>query len=210
MPPIRLLGNDVVDVADPWAVGRARDRRFLGRVLSPAEADWLAGSRRPEEDLWVLWSAKEAAFKAWSRVHPGLVFAPSRFEVDPEAGVVQGAGGVCPVEWDRAPGRVHCLACVAPEGPRPNVAWKAEPMDPVWPEPRDPDGPPSPESRCARALAGRLLAEAGFGGAVLRREERGAHRPGPPLVLVEGQVLENVQVSLSHDGAWVAAAVAWW
>ncbi len=210
MPPIRLLGNDVVDVADPWAVGRARDRRFLQRVLSPSEAGWLAASTRPERDLWVLWSAKEAAYKAWSRVRPGLVFAPSRFEVDPEAGVVVGPGLACPVEWDRAPGRLHCLACVAPPGRRPNLAWRAELLAAVAPGPGDADGPSSLESRCARALAGRLLAEAGFGGAVLRREERGAHRPGPPLVVVQGRVLGNVQVSLSHDGAWVAAAVAWW
>ena len=208
MPPISLLGNDVVDLADPWAVGKARDPRFLKRVLSARELDQVAVSEQPGATLWALWAAKEAAYKAWSRHHPDLVLAPSRFVVDPQAGLVAGPCGVCHVEWHEGPGWLHCLACAAPEGRSANLLWRVEPL---WEA--EPGGDPQPlglESRCARELARRLLAEAGFGGADLRREERGASRPGPPLVVVEGPALENVQVSLSHDGAWVAAAVAWW
>lgn len=207
MPPIALLGNDVVDLSTPCAVGRAGDLRFLERVLSPRERDLLSLSVQPDRDLWALWAAKEAAYKAWSRTLPGLVFSPARFEVDPRAGLVTGPGGVCPVEWHDGPGRVHCLARFAPRGRGPNLLWSVEPLGEEGPPP---EGPPvSLESRRARALACRLLARAGFEGACLHREARPGHRPGPPRVVVDGWVLEEVLVSLSHDGAWVAAAIAW-
>lgn len=191
MPPTPLLGNDVVDLA---VAGKAGDARFLGRVFTPAERAWLSRSPQPDLALWRLWAAKEAAYKAWSRGNPALVFAPSRYEVSPGTAQVLGPDGACGVEWQEGPGWVHCLAHDG--GAR--ILWRVEALEDV-----------SAESRGVRSLAGRLLAEVGFEGArIVRLETEDPGRWGPPQVVLDGRVLEGVRVSLSHDGRWGAVALA--
>lgn len=204
MPPITRLGNDLVDLSAPGAADKVRDLRFLNRILAPAEQEWLARSERPDRALWRLWSAKEAAFKAWSRFDPALIFAHSRFEVDPEDGSVRTPQGTCRVHWREQEDWIHCLA------------WTGEfPEPPCWEVERLGQGIPAhgPEavrlpSLQARDLALRLLAGLGLPGVQLRREDRSPGRAGPPVVLLEGRVLEGVLASWSHDGGWVAATVA--
>ena len=59
----------------------------------------------------------------------------------------------------------------------------------------------------ARDLASRLLARIGLPGVELRREDRSPGRAGPPVVLLDGRILEGMLVSWSHDGDWVAVTV---
>lgn len=191
MPPIPLLGNDVVDLAEPGVAGKAGDSRFLDRVFTAAEQEWISASPRPDHALWRLWAAKEAAYKARARQVPGLLFAHSRFEVDPEAGHVRTPAGACPVEWHEGPGWVHCLAR---EGAV-RLRWRVEALE----------GPPSPG---VRTLAARLLAEVGLAGARIERDEIAPGRLGPPQVVLRGRILEEVLVSLSHDGRWGAVGLA--
>ena len=71
-PAIRLtappVGNDVVDLDDPRCRGKGADERFLGRVLAPAEREAVRASADPDLALWCRWAAKEAAFKAVTRI----------------------------------------------------------------------------------------------------------------------------------------------
>lgn len=88
-----MLGNDVVDLADPEARAAALHPRFDRRVLDEEEQAWLRTSQRPERDRWVLWAAKESAFKAARRLDAGVVFSPVRFAVRlrAEAGAFRGS-----------------------------------------------------------------------------------------------------------------------
>jgi phosphopantetheinyl transferase (holo-ACP synthase) len=76
-----MLGNDVVDLGDPEARAAVLHPRFDRRVLDAEEQAWLRASQRPERDRWVLWAAKESAFKAARRLDAGVVFSPVRFAV---------------------------------------------------------------------------------------------------------------------------------
>src|SRR5690606_37025140 len=95
------------------------------------EAELIAGSPNPDYALWMLWAAKEAAYKVAKKLAREVIFAHSRFEVVPERGaLVAAAGGESllrsgcvelhglapvdgasfPVEWRSSPTFVHCVA----------------------------------------------------------------------------------------------------
>ena len=82
MPSTVILGNDVVDLTDPRCPGKASDRRFLRRVFTEPEAAAIRESPTPDLTLWQYWAAKEAAFKAVSRLLPSPPpFEHARFQV---------------------------------------------------------------------------------------------------------------------------------
>ena len=82
MPSPVFLGNDVVDLTDPRCPGKAADRRFLQRVFTPLETAVILDSPTPDLTLWQRWAAKEAAFKAVSRLLPSPPpFEHARFQV---------------------------------------------------------------------------------------------------------------------------------
>jgi phosphopantetheinyl transferase (holo-ACP synthase) len=126
-----------------------------------------------------------------------------------------GSGSVfLPVEWEVLDGRVHCLARSVP-GPTHRV-WSA--VDEILPEDRAPASDlfterecaatRSPESWAVRRLAKRIAEEAGIGPVEVLRQREGS-RLGPPRLHAIGaeSPLEGWDVSLSHDGRFVAAAV---
>jgi hypothetical protein len=75
-----MIGNDVVDLRDEETRPGRNHPRFDARVFAPAERRWLAGRSAPA-GRWLLWAAKEAAWKALRRLDPRIVFSPSRFLV---------------------------------------------------------------------------------------------------------------------------------
>ncbi len=129
-----MIGNDLVDLRAREAAGKSGDARFVKRVFTAREAALIAGSASPDTALWMLWAAKEAAYKVARKLAPDVIFAHSRYEVIPEEGALDpgGAGksvlrsglvrlsglagldGACfPVEWRLSPTFVHCIAMSA-------------------------------------------------------------------------------------------------
>ena len=76
-----MIGNDIVDLADSETRSGACHSRFDRRVFSPAELELLATTRSRVRMRWILWSAKEAAYKAARQACATTVFSPSRFVV---------------------------------------------------------------------------------------------------------------------------------
>ena len=76
-----MVGNDIVDLADPETRLGACHPRFDRRVFAPAELELLATTRSHVRMRWILWSAKEAAYKAARQACATTVFSPSRFVV---------------------------------------------------------------------------------------------------------------------------------
>ncbi|WP_462266766.1 4'-phosphopantetheinyl transferase superfamily protein [Mucilaginibacter sp.] len=76
------IGNDVVALAHIQPE-RTCQHRFYNKILSPAEHQLYyalpAGSLLFEHYVWLLWSAKESAYKFLKRQQPHLVFSPTRF-----------------------------------------------------------------------------------------------------------------------------------
>lgn len=265
--PAVFVGNDVVDVQDPRTVGKAADRRFVGRVLDEAGRDALGQAEDPDLELWCRWAAKEAAYKAVSKLlgapppfahrafavswHAGLDHAgtheePERAGLDVahlphlphlprlpiRVGTVAYGGSLLPVavhlRLDRGrPAAVHALVRSGPASPedsapsgtdldveldlldRAGAPW-AGPLEELrrrFTE-RERDTVGSRRSAAVRLGARALLA--------LRMrvaEERveivcdpGSYGRRPPRVLIDGRP-GAADVSLSHDGAWIAWAV---
>lgn len=75
------IGNDIVDL-NFIDKKRTCESRFFSKILSPSEQELF---RRPEAApipfevyVWLLWSAKEAAYKFLKRYQPDLVFSPTK------------------------------------------------------------------------------------------------------------------------------------
>jgi phosphopantetheinyl transferase (holo-ACP synthase) len=76
-----MIGNDVVDLLDPAVQPGATHPRFDERVFTPEEREAIAASGAPNRLRWMLWAAKEAAFKVARKLDPRAVFSPARFAV---------------------------------------------------------------------------------------------------------------------------------
>jgi len=189
-----MIGNDVVDLGEPEVLAPERHPRWDARVFSPPELETIHASGAPERLRWILWAAKEAAYKVARKLDRRTVFSPPRFEVHLDAtlrGHVDHPGGTLPVVVDEAPGRIHAVASdSAPE--RDEVLEQVV----VW------DGEATLAGKALRARVRRELA-ARLG---LASEEIEIERIGRiPVVLAQGSPLD-VDLSLSHHGGFVAFA----
>ncbi len=240
-----FVGNDVVDLANPRTQGRASDERFMARVFADDERDAIRAAGGSDIELWSRWAAKEAGFKAISKVigtQPAFLHRTFRVawtervggaesggaESDPEgvvvrAGIVEHVDQIARVSVRSRPGAVHAVAVCASEATAEGVAvhrclarlvdpescWNGslEDLMPRFSE-REAHAVRSLESAAvrlgARAEAARLLGVA---------EERleivcapGPVTRRPPRVLLDGQQAP-ADVSLSHDGGWIAWAI---
>jgi phosphopantetheinyl transferase (holo-ACP synthase) len=195
-----MIGNDVVDLGEAGEPSA----RFVERVFTPAERERVRAGGAAA--AWRLWAAKEAAYKALARRDPELPFAHGTFVVDVERGVVRHGADEVRVTWGE---RGRAVVCVAHAGDgRERLSAVAAVLD-------VPEAARAPESErpsvAARWLVRRLLGER-LGAAPeeieVVREERGpGRRPGPPEVRWRGRKLDDVQISLAHDGEYVACAL---
>lgn len=179
----------------------------------------------------MLWAAKEAAFKAAVKRRPGTAFIPRAYAVvlaDPFRSEDRGGGNpsgipiACgsgddwssqpcgavmtpagPVDFScfRSAGHVHCVAAM-------NGACRtALPDAEVRAVTRKLTGPVDPSSalrlEAVSYLASALKVSPFF--IRIRREKMGAES-GPPRVFMEGRPTD-IDISLSHDGRYIAFAV---
>lgn len=183
-----MIGNDVVDLRDAEARPGATSARFDARVFAPAERARLDAADRPDHERWRLWAAKEAAFKAAKRARPDLVFAPSRFCVEPRDaahGRVTIEGRSFEVVWTGDDDAVHAVASLDGAGGAIVAARRAAGEDP---------------SLAARRLAVETVAAA-LG---LPAEAIGVATSGRVPALAIGE--RRIPLSLSHHGEMVAFA----
>jgi phosphopantetheine--protein transferase-like protein len=231
------IGNDIVDLAEPGVAGKERDARFMDRVFTPAERERILAAAAPTLALWKTWAAKETAFKIASKLREGVVFAHRKFEVVPDAaGEPERALGEAiglwasvhfddleiRVRWEMALDYVHCVGQLA-RGEGANAAGGSDAA-------RRPrrllsgilhDGQSlggvltsaeqasvhSNASERARLLARRLMAKWDLQGAEVVRLWR-TWGWSPPVISHQGEPVAGFDVSLSHDGRFVAAALA--
>lgn len=231
------VGNDVVDLRAADNRPEAIHPRFDERVFTAAELDLLGacpdeGARHSLR--WTLWAAKESTLKLLRKRTPELPFHPSEFEVrlegDPgsaavalvaragTATVVHG-GSITHVRIDRDSHRVHA---VATERPGDAVVTGTERIGPD----RSTAFASARVRENAAMAAGRLLGagvpdagaqDAGAPDAVapdrctpyVRIADSGTPDAKIPRVRRgrRGEGAAPVDVSLSHDGSWLAHAL---
>src|SRR5574337_2138325 len=94
-----MVGNDVVDLADPQCLPLGTHPRFDQRVFAQSELRLIHASATPAWMRWMLWAAKESAYKILRKQDPAMTFAPRRFVVaphNPEAGCDRRSAGAHP------------------------------------------------------------------------------------------------------------------
>ncbi len=108
-----MLGNDVVDLADVETQPEAIHPRFDERVFTSSEHAALAAAQFPRQLRWMLWAAKESAYKASKKVDSRTVFSPKRFVVvleTPERATVEGPNHSFSVLFRNVGDLVHAIA----------------------------------------------------------------------------------------------------
>lgn len=77
-----------MDLGNPDALGKSLDDRFVRRVFLPEEQSRIYKDSDPDCILWVLWAAKEAAYKILSKSHPAIHSGPLKYRVHLEETVL--------------------------------------------------------------------------------------------------------------------------
>jgi len=75
------IGNDIVDLREPANTGKSRDSRFLKKILTAAEVDFVQNAENPDKALWSLWACKETAYKVIKKKCADAAFLPRRWMV---------------------------------------------------------------------------------------------------------------------------------
>ena len=62
-----MIGNDVVDLKAAAVQSNWRRKGFLEKIFSAEEQELISSAPEPHQMVWLLWSMKEAAYKAHQR-----------------------------------------------------------------------------------------------------------------------------------------------
>lgn len=226
----------MVDLRHPRCRTRPEDDRLPLRILSDEEQEWRA--RAPDEAgrlrrLWALWSAKETAFKAVSKMEgQPPVFRHNQFLVSLREhldddlfhfnGIVRWRDHRCHIDGMATAEFIHMVGWIRPlpkdgggngkeiHPPPLEVGIEGCRVEPSV-------DPASSLSRRVRRLAGLRLAshlrrlgmadEAGINGHAPSVHIGSSHGGGgrrPPGVWINDRPLHGVDLSISHHGRYVA------
>jgi hypothetical protein len=121
-----LVGNDVVDLRDPENQPEAIHPRFDHRVFTWTERARILAAGSPHRTRWLLWAAKESAYKVAKKLDSRVYFSPRAFAVripggetespDPFLAEVSHSSGIFQVCLEGTDEWVHALASVSGAG----------------------------------------------------------------------------------------------
>ncbi|HRT71180.1 MAG TPA: 4'-phosphopantetheinyl transferase superfamily protein [Syntrophales bacterium] len=199
-----------MDLRYPERVGKSRDTRFVSRVFTADERALISSSSAADAMLWTLWAGKEAAFKVMKKYRPDISSVPRAYTVRPveweggciSLGMAETPEGAVPVRFFHDAARsIHAVGA-GRTGDLGDVVWGVEVID---------DGgaavSTTDQSLLVReALIRRLSAHTGLGTARMEVRRLGdSRRLSPPVLFVDGRPAD-VDISLSHDGRFIAYA----
>lgn len=73
-----MIGNDLVDLKLAAKQSNWQRKGFLDKLFTPKEQGCILNSSNPFETVWLLWSMKESAYKAYLQTHNERFFAPKK------------------------------------------------------------------------------------------------------------------------------------
>ncbi len=209
-----MIGNDIVDFS--LDEQKYSNRRFKERILTKKEQDYLSRSQHPNQFLWALWAAKEAAFKALQRTHPKLTFSPRNFSTTVDTlkdllttptdgrqeGKIEFQQQTLSVRYHWPKDTVvHCVACLKPEYWRHIDSRSARvPHLTTYQQ----------QSQAVRELAHKIMTKHQIHANIIRPTLTmpDYNKPGPPILVNprNQKPLPHI-ISLSHDHDHVAVAL---
>lgn len=213
-----LVGNDIVSLLEPGVIEKFKDSRFTHRVLTPQELHLLFRSKHPEILLWMFWSAKEAAYKILKKKIPTLIFAHKKFQVIPYSldklspqtkGLVFYDHFKIIVSWDITKHWVHCLGQFKIKKNHHGHlihevkhSWELD-HDASFFSDQEKKSISHLASAQVRIQAKNILASLGFNHFEIVRLQTGKSF-GPPEIQQNGEKMAGFDISLSHDGPFLA------
>lgn len=111
-----LVGNDLVSLQDPANQRSPFREGYIQKCCTGNELDWIYEQEDLVSSFWLLWSAKESAYKIGMKINEPYHFQPKRLEVTvyssfpAEKGQVATPFGVVPVWWMVDPTFIHAIA----------------------------------------------------------------------------------------------------
>lgn len=197
---------------------KSLDSRFLEKILTDHEIALVKHSPDSDAALWSFWACKEAVYKVLQKQTGGVPFMPRRWSVhylnfpdDPNGirfrtdGCVDAEVNVpdtapVPVRLFFSPNYIHCLAT--------DTCWGGdEVFSRVEPLPAERNAlNPDASSFVRSILIRRIAAQVNQPEETLEIDRQSSEGSlGPPLLYHAG-VRSSVDISLSHDGRYVAYA----
>ena len=73
-----MIGNDLVDLKLAAKQSNWQRKGFLDKLFTSKEQGYILDSDNPFETVWLLWSMKESAYKAYLQTHNERFFAPKK------------------------------------------------------------------------------------------------------------------------------------
>ena len=197
------VGNDVVDLKEPANAGKSRDSRFLKKILTDAEIEFVERAENPDTALWSIWACKETAYKVIKKSFSDTAFIPKRWQVTfrkikskyQEGEVIIPETGSVFIRLFSTSEYVHCIGTHHFKD-LDEIIWSVEAMPEE--EGRNP-------SIYLRHCLGQKIAQyfsLDFHQIKIKRTRANGELQ-PPRVYVGGQKTD-IDVSLSHDGRFVA------
>jgi len=219
-----FIGNDIVDLNLDNVLEKYLKTRFVNRVLASVEMEYLDLSADPGLLLWYLWTAKEAAYKAMKKFNSDTVFSHKEFKViianpndflsliNKKAHIKYG-DEIIVLDWQSSSDWVHCNAIFQiDKSISYNIfdykimrtsdvlnlsdSFNEEEKLSIYSE----------QSKAVRTLTKVLLHQNGLEGAQIIRKPLGGHF-APPQVYKNSLLLSNWDLSMTHDGEFVACSV---
>lgn len=198
------VGNDVVDLKDASNAGKSGDSRFLKKILTDAEIEYVKNADNPDLALWSLWACKETAYKVMKKNFSGTAFIPRRWQIlltkahsDYSEGEVQISEKVgVHIRLFSSSHYIHCVGSDSLDA-LDKLIRNVETL------PKEETNPSLFSRHClAQSLANHFSLDLHQ---IKIKRNRQDGELQPPQVCVDGKKT-NIDVSLSHDGRFVACA----
>jgi len=200
------VGNDVVDLKEPANSGKSRDSRFLKKILTDAEIEDVKNADNPDLALWSLWACKETAYKVIKKISSDIAFIPRRWQTvfdnapldDVEGNVIIPGQSTVYIRFFTNAGYVHCTGSDE-RSALDKLTWDVEKL---------PNAKTDPSIFARQRLTDRLtklLSLKSHQIEIQRTRKNG--ELSPPQVYCSGDKTD-VDISLSHDGRFVAYVVS--
>lgn len=117
-----MIGNDIVDIAAARTESNIRRKGWQEKLFTIGEQEYIKTSANPEIAVWLLWSMKEAAYKAWNRETGERSFNPQKLECTVEnltdeyaSGTVSICGSGFLTRTSICDGIIHTIAAIGSE-----------------------------------------------------------------------------------------------
>lgn len=78
-----MIGNDIVDLKLASTQSNWQRKGFLDKLFTTQEQGFILNSSEPFKAVWLLWSIKESAYKAYIHLNGGRFYSPKKIVCSP-------------------------------------------------------------------------------------------------------------------------------